>query len=212
MAIISFISQKGGVGKSTLSQALAVEAVKQKLKVLLADYDVQQNTSYDWFKRRLNLIKDENFTTENFSSWKDIVAKEEDYDLIVVDGPARTNIGILELAKRSQLVIQPTGPSLADLKPAVNEFHSLFTSGIDKDKLIFVLNHIATKSEEELAREYLNQTGYLVCENSLPEKSSYRSTQNEGKSIGEVTFKSLANQSNKVIKEISNLLLDRIKE
>jgi chromosome partitioning protein len=45
MAIVSFISQKGGVGKSTLSQALAVEAEKQKIKVLLADYDPQQTTS-----------------------------------------------------------------------------------------------------------------------------------------------------------------------
>jgi len=34
MTIIAFISQKGGVGKSTLSQALASEATEQKLKVL----------------------------------------------------------------------------------------------------------------------------------------------------------------------------------
>ena len=31
MTIIAFISQKGGVGKSTLTQALAVEAPKQKI-------------------------------------------------------------------------------------------------------------------------------------------------------------------------------------
>jgi chromosome partitioning protein len=47
MKIIAFISQKGGVGKSTLSQALAVEAHKQKLSVLLADCDHQQSTSYE---------------------------------------------------------------------------------------------------------------------------------------------------------------------
>jgi len=47
MTIIAFISQKGGVGKSTLSQALAVEASKQKIKVLLADCDPQQKTSYE---------------------------------------------------------------------------------------------------------------------------------------------------------------------
>ena len=45
--IIAFISQKGGVGKSTLSQALAVEAKKQKIKVLLADCDIQQTTSHE---------------------------------------------------------------------------------------------------------------------------------------------------------------------
>ena len=46
MTIIAFISQKGGVGKSTLARALAVEASKQKLQVLLADCDPQQATSY----------------------------------------------------------------------------------------------------------------------------------------------------------------------
>ena len=50
MTIIAFISQKGGVGKSTLSQALAVEAKKQKINVLLADCDSQQGTSYEWSK------------------------------------------------------------------------------------------------------------------------------------------------------------------
>jgi chromosome partitioning protein len=47
MTIIAFISQKGGVGKSTLAQALAVEAKKQKLSVLLADCDIQQTTSQE---------------------------------------------------------------------------------------------------------------------------------------------------------------------
>jgi chromosome partitioning protein len=47
MTIIALISQKGGVGKSTLAQVLAVEASRQKLKTLLADYDPQQKTSYE---------------------------------------------------------------------------------------------------------------------------------------------------------------------
>ena len=47
MVIIAFINQKGGVGKSTLAQALAAEAQEQKIKVLLADCDSQQSTSYE---------------------------------------------------------------------------------------------------------------------------------------------------------------------
>ena len=47
MTIIAFISQKGGVGKSTLSRAVATEAQKQKIKVFLADCDPQQQTSYE---------------------------------------------------------------------------------------------------------------------------------------------------------------------
>ena len=47
MTIIAFIAQKGGVGKSTLAQALAFEAQRQKLKLLLADCDPQQATSHE---------------------------------------------------------------------------------------------------------------------------------------------------------------------
>jgi len=43
--IISLISQKGGVGKSTLARVLAIETTKKKIKVLLADCDHQQKTS-----------------------------------------------------------------------------------------------------------------------------------------------------------------------
>ena len=47
MIIIAFISQKGGVGKSTLARLLAVETTKKKIKTLLADCDHQQKTSFE---------------------------------------------------------------------------------------------------------------------------------------------------------------------
>jgi chromosome partitioning protein len=47
MTIIAFISQKGGVGKSTLARTVATETTKQKIKTLLADCDPQQATSYE---------------------------------------------------------------------------------------------------------------------------------------------------------------------
>jgi cellulose biosynthesis protein BcsQ len=42
--IIALVSQKGGVGKSTLARALAREAAVSGLKVKLADLDTQQGT------------------------------------------------------------------------------------------------------------------------------------------------------------------------
>jgi chromosome partitioning protein len=122
--------------------------------------------------------------------------------LIVVDGPARTSQGTLEIAKQANLVIQPTGTSLADLKPSVSEFHSLVKAGILKKKLVFVLNHLATQSEAEAAREYLTLAGYSVFRHSLKEKASYRLIQNEGKSISEVSYKSLRKEAKELVKEI----------
>jgi chromosome partitioning protein len=40
--VVAFVSQKGGVGKSTLARALATFAVAHGLRTKLADLDVQQ--------------------------------------------------------------------------------------------------------------------------------------------------------------------------
>jgi len=204
MTIIAFISQKGGVGKSTLAQALASEASKQKLKTLLADYDPQQKTSLEWSQRRKQ--KNKYLTVLPFTTFKEITNQGENYDLTVIDGPARTSMGTLEIAKKADLVIQPTGSSLADLKPSVNEFHALVKTGVNKKKLVFILNHLATKSEEGAAREYLTMAGYSVLNHSLKEKASYRLIQNEGKSISEVSYKSLRKEAKELVKEIISYL------
>ena len=52
--IIAFVSQKGGVGKSTLSRALAREASIGGLRTKIADLDTQQGTCVDWQRTRLN--------------------------------------------------------------------------------------------------------------------------------------------------------------
>ena len=49
--IVSFISQKGGVGKSTLARALAAVA-GHFMRVRLADLDEQQATVMEWERSR----------------------------------------------------------------------------------------------------------------------------------------------------------------
>ena len=49
--IVSFISQKGGVGKSTLARALAAVAA-YGMRVRLADLDAQQATVIEWERTR----------------------------------------------------------------------------------------------------------------------------------------------------------------
>jgi len=51
--IVAFISQKGGVGKSTKARALAREATPGGIKTKVADLDTEQATSADWHRRRL---------------------------------------------------------------------------------------------------------------------------------------------------------------
>ena len=196
MTIIAFISQKGGVGKSTLSQALAVEAKKQKVNVLLADCDVQQATSYEWSKIKGKI------TCQVFNSVKEVWPLVKQYELIIIDGPVRISAGTLEIAKKADLIIQPTGVSRADLIPAVKEFNALIKVKIDKKKLLFVLNHIGSPAEGEIAQEYLKETGYSYLPIALPEKISFRSIQNEGKAITQISYKTLRRKVKKLIESI----------
>ncbi|CAG8645519.1 4758_t:CDS:2, partial [Diversispora eburnea] len=177
MTIIAFISQKGGVGKSTLARAVAVEASKQKLNVLLADCDPQQAT------------------IEVFPTVQQGLRETNKYDLTIIDGPARTSHATLEIAQKADLVIQPTGASRDDLIPAVKEFNALVKAGVNKKKLIFALTRLSTPKEAEAIKDYLKDTGYKYSETYLYEKTSYKQTQNEGRSITETKYKKLAKQA-----------------
>jgi len=122
--------------------------------------------------------------------------------LIIIDGPARTSTGTLEIAKKADLLIQPTGASRADLVPAVKEFNALKKAGTPSKKLLFVLNHIGSPAESEIAFDYLKDTDYSYLPIALPEKVSFRSIQNEGKAITQITYKTLRRKVKKLIESI----------
>jgi chromosome partitioning protein len=206
MKVIALISQKGGVGKSTLARVLAAEATKKKIKTLLADCDHQQKTSYEWTQwRKENKILP-TITSQVFNQVKDIWPLTKQYQLIIVDAPARTSQGTLEIAKKADLIIQPVGASRDDLLPALREFNALKAQGIKKDKLLFILNHLSTPAEVSATQEYLTESGYPFAPFYLSEKASYRQAQSEGKSISEVNYTSLKKQ----VQKLTNFILKKI--
>ena len=110
--------------------------------------------------------------------------------------------GSLEIARASNLIIQPVRPSLDDLNPAIREFNGLFRVGISKNKLTFVINAVSSEAEEKASMSYLEKTGYFVFSISLPEKVSYREAQNQGLAISEVKYLRLSKQAKELIKLI----------
>jgi chromosome partitioning protein len=92
------------------------------------------------------------------------------------------------------------------LLPAIREFNTLKASGIDQNKLVFVLNNLATPAEILSTQEYLSESTYPFIGTYLYERASYRQAQNEGKSITEVNYPSLKKQAQKLV----NTLLKRV--
>jgi chromosome partitioning protein len=200
--IVGFISQKGGVGKSTLSRALAREAAAGGMKIKIADLDTQQGTVVDWQRLRLERKLKPVVSVESFSTARQAIDAAAGYDLLIIDGPARTSSGTVEIARCSNLIVQPTGASRDDLIPAVREFHALKKAGIPTSRLAFALNRIGTDAEEAAARSFLEQTGYTVLAGSLRDRPAYRQAQNEGRSITETRFNKLNERADTLIQSL----------
>jgi chromosome partitioning protein len=208
MIVVAFISQKGGVGKSTLARALAREATASGLQVKVGDLDTDQATIVDWHKVRTQRGVEPAISVELFRNITEAIKAAARHDLLVVDGPAKASTSTTEIARKSQLIVQPTGPALDDLKPAIRVFHGLVKAGIPPGRLIFALNHIGTDNEADAARAYLKEAGYDALSGFLHERPAYRIAQNEGYAITETRFASLKGRADTLIQA----LIDRVGE
>lgn len=211
--IIGIVSQKGGVGKSTLARALGREAAANEMRVLIADLDVQQGTSMEWYRRRLDRNLKPSLEVRYHKRAIEAIDDASDFDLVIIDGPARTSEGTADIARAAHFVVQPTGASLDDLLPAVGVFHDLVTHAkTPTAKLAFALCRVGTQAEENAARNYLRTAGYEVLDGCIYERPSYRQAQNLGHSITETKYSQLNSRADKLIQNLVDRIPERIEE
>ncbi len=132
MKTISFVSQKGGVGKSTLALATAYEASKSGLSVKVADLDTQQGTLSDLHRQRLNNGGSAIGSVEVFATVKDLQKNIANgtYDLLIIDGTPRASKGTLAIGQISDLIVLPCCSSRADLIPTMKLGYELIKKQI----------------------------------------------------------------------------------
>jgi chromosome partitioning protein len=187
--VVSFISQKGGVGKSTLARALLAVAA-HSMSARLADLDPQQASVVAWEKaRRRNRVVGPPCEVVAYRGFRDALSASGDVDLLVVDTPARTSRSTLEIAKDSNLVVQPTGASADDLRPAVLTFHELIKEGVPRDRLAIAICRTLSDTEEGTVRAFVRDAGYAVLPGAVAERIAYREAQNRGRAITETAAK-----------------------
>ncbi|WP_313678804.1 ParA family protein [Pantoea vagans] len=202
--IVGFISQKGGVGKSTMSRAFGREANAGGIATKIADLDTEQATTTDWHRRRLAAGLPPACSVEVFKTASQALSVADNVDLLILDGPARASKGTAEIAKVADLVVQPTGASLDDLIPAIKVFHALVKEGIPRNKLIFSLSRVGTDAEEADARAYILEAGYDVLDGCLFEKPAYRKAMNAGLAVTETRYKGLNERADELIQALIN--------
>ena len=77
--VVSFVSQKGGVGKSTLARALAILAAESRVSVLVADLDAQQNTVMRWHEVRISRGMKPKIVAQEFNNIDEALQDADDY-------------------------------------------------------------------------------------------------------------------------------------
>lgn len=189
--VVAFLSQKGGVGKSTLARALAAVAGYSGMRTRLADLDPQQASVTEWERTRERNDAGPPCEVVAYRTLAEAIDGSGDIDLLILDCPARIGPESLEVAHRCDLLVQPTGASADDLRPAILTFHELTNAGIPKSRLAAAICRTLSDTEEDAARAYVQAAGYEVLSGSIPERSAYREAQNRGHAITETKFAKL---------------------
>jgi len=207
--IVGMVSQKGGVGKSTLARMMAREFVAGGLSTKIADLDTQQQTCTNWAGRRAENSIDPEIQVQSFASVKTAVGEAPRFDALILDGKPNASEQTIEIGQVADLIVIPTGQTIDDLHPGVVLAHSLRKKGISADRIMFALfRTTGSTRENQAAREYLNEAGYTVLEGMVPVSTAYGSASDVGRAITETSFRSLNNKAS----QLAQSVIDRIVE
>ncbi len=204
---LGIVSQKGGVGKSTLARSVAREFASHDWDVLIADMDTQQSTSTEWNGIRMEAEIEPVFSVQQFPNVDRVLKFAESYDLVIFDGAPHSTKQTADIAKVCDFIVLPTGLSKDDQNPQIRLAHELVKQGIGHEKFAFAFSRIgASESQLDHAKEYISMTGYEVLNGGIPEKDGYRLAIDEGKTLTETPFKSLNQKADDLIQQIINKL------
>jgi chromosome partitioning protein len=113
--ILSVLNQKGGVGKTTLSIALAAAWAARKQRTLLVDAD-PQGSALDWVATRGE--KPSLFAAIGMAKpilHVELPKMKKDFDVIIIDGPPRVYDVAKSAVMASDAVLIPVLPSQFDV-------------------------------------------------------------------------------------------------
>ncbi len=176
-------SQKGGVGKTTLSGHLGVMAVLQKIgPVALVDADPQGSLAEWWNVRK---AEQPFFVKTKISQLKTLLKGLEDKGvaLVIIDTPPAVTQTIQAVMSEADLVLIPTRPSPHDLRAVGSTVNMAEATG---KRIIFVINGAANRARiTGEAAVALSQHG-TVAPVTLHQRTDFASSMIDGRTVMEL--------------------------
>jgi chromosome partitioning protein len=124
MKVISFVTQKGGSGKTTLAISCAVAAEQVGRRVLICDLD-PQHTAESWYQdREADTPKLVSLTSAQLQEAID-TARAGGFDVVMIDTPGRDEPAVAAAIRLSDFCIIPCRPTPADMKATPETVHTI---------------------------------------------------------------------------------------
>lgn len=182
MRIITFVTQKGGAGKTTLAVNCAVAAARKKKKVLILDLD-PQGSSEGWYQDR----EAETPRLVRLESWSlpDAIGKARTagFDVVMIDTPGRDEPATTAAIRAADFCIIPCRPTPVDLKatpPTVATINRL------SKQAVFVLTQTPARGDRVREAEVgLSMLG-IVCPVRIVARTAYQDAHGSG--LGVIEF------------------------
>ena len=171
MKVVALLAQKGGVGKTSIALALAVEAAGEGRTVVVLDADPQASACR-WRDRRQEAAPVVTDVQPSRLQHAVKAAAEQGVDLAVIDTPPRSESAALEAARVADLVVIPCRAQILDLETIPAAQQLLAIAG--NPTAVSVLNAVPPRGPRAAqARQALTRFGLPVCPYTLGHRAAW---------------------------------------
>lgn len=172
MQTFSMIAQKGGTGKTTLVINLAIAAAENGKKTLVIDLD-PQSSACKWADRRKEVYPTVMDAQPERLAKALEVARQQGFDIVFVDTPAKSGDAGLSAARVSDLVLIPCRPQLLDIE-TIGSTKTILEIA-KKAPAVVILNSVPPVGfrRREEAAAAIGQFGLKVLEQSISQRAVF---------------------------------------
>lgn len=210
---IAISNLKGGVGKTTITQNLAVCFASMGYKVCIVDTDTNQN-SLSWFGVRDSELESLTVVgaTDSKALNKTVAALYRDHDIVLIDGTPSLGEMTTRIILAADLLIIPILPSGHDFRSMQMFFERYELAAETAGKQIpayFLLNRYAENIRVHVGiKGLLEQYGFPILQTTLRERVAYVATGIEGRGVLEYDDAKAAEEVVALTKEIIGIAAD----
>jgi chromosome partitioning protein len=187
--VIGVTNLKGGVGKSTLSQNIAVALAHKDYKVCILDTDLEQRSSMKWHGLREQEPSIAVFGVEGEQINKVAEEQKKAYDLVIIDGSPQLSKTTTKILTASDVVLVPITPSSLDVWSFENfleRYEQVKSVRGDTIQAFIVLNRYTgnTKLDKEVL-DVMKDFDIRLMKTTIGQRVAYREAPTNGLGVVE---------------------------